>query len=127
MSEGLVGAIGLLIGAIAMKLIPALSEWIKARANGGKQQSNCTVVKANGNGHLTKEQLAEMLKSHELICGGRIEAKLDSLDEKVDAFHDEQRDIWDRINSSIEVLNETRTAVAVQESRLDDHLATHRT
>jgi hypothetical protein len=130
MSEGLVGAIGLLIGAIAMKLIPAISDWIVSRAGKGKQEMPpgvVTITKANGNGHLTKEQLSELLLSHEKICGGRIEMKLDNLDEKVDAYHGEQREIWDRINDSMEVINRTQTQVAVVEGRLSDHLiAAHR-
>jgi hypothetical protein len=130
MSEGLIGAFGLLVGAIAMKLVPAISDWIVSHTGKGKpdvQVVTGSITKANGNGHLTKEQLSELLLSHEKICGGRIEMKLDNLDEKVDAYHGEQREIWDRINDSMEVLNRTQTQVAVVEGRLSDHLiAAHR-
>lgn len=106
--DGIVGAVGLLIGAVGMKLVPALSDLISSKAK--KAAADIEPPKPNGNGKLTKEQVTELLSIHADKCGGRIEAKIDNLDEKIDIYRDEQRAQLESVNR-----------------RIDDHLTLHRT
>lgn len=126
--EGITAAVGLLIGAVAMKLVPAVSDLISGKAKKVHEEAEALDLKTkrNGNGHLTAEQLKEMLANHEQICGGRIEAKMDNFDEKMDMYHSEQKDQWDRINEIVDLTSANQTRLAVQERRLDDHIAAHR-